>query len=217
MDEKTLGNDLYEEMVDNELAFYKPTMKELLEVRPLSWSAVSSFLYNPEQWYEKYILNKRSEENGAMRFGKYVGERLASDPTYLPEVPRGEEYEHELRCKVGNIPCIGFIDSYTKTTKLLLEYKTAGTPWTQKKADGHGQLKFYALMLYLIDGIKPEDITIRLVSMQTKQNQDFTVSFVDNMKPDIFEVKLTMRDILTFGAELQKIVKDMDNYILIHR
>lgn len=179
--------------------------------RPLSWSAKSSFDYDPEQWYRKYILNEKQEENAWMRFGKEVGERLANDPNYLPNVPRGSKYEHELRCNISGVPCIGFIDSYTKEV-ILLEYKTGEKPWTQQRANNHGQLKFYALMLYLIDGINPKDLTIRLVSMQTKLNADFTVSFVENMEPKIFDVKLTLIDCLKFGAEILQTVKKMEEY-----
>lgn len=179
--------------------------------RPLSWSAISSFQYDPEQWYKKYVLNERPPENAAMTFGKIVGERLANDPTYLPEVPRAERFEHELRCKIGGIECIGFIDSYTPG-KLLLEYKT-GKPWDAMKAKDHGQLKMYALMLYIIDGVKPEELTIKLVSMETEARGDFSMTFVKNMKPLIFEVKLTTRDVLMFGAKLTKIVKEMEEYM----
>ena len=179
--------------------------------RPLSWSAISSFQYDPDQWYKKYILGERTPENAQMTFGKLVGERLASDPSYLPEVPRAEIYEYELKTSVSSINCIGFIDSYTPH-KLLLEYKTSGKPWTQDRANSHGQLKMYCLMLYLLHKVKPEDITIKLVSMQTEAKGDFSICFVQNMKPDIFEVKLTFKDILEFGVEIKKTIKEMEKY-----
>ncbi len=179
--------------------------------RPLSWSAISSFQYDKDQWYRKYILGERQSENAAMTFGKLVGERLAKDPTYLPNVPRGDIYEYELRSSIKKIEMLGFIDSYSPDKKLLLEFKT-GKAWDQEKAQNHGQLRMYALMLYLKEKIKPEDLTIKLVSMETEARGDFSMTFVKNMKPLIFDVKLTTKDVLMFGAEIIKITKQMEEY-----
>lgn len=181
--------------------------------RPLSWSCISSFRYNKEEWYNKYILGIPPPENAAMKFGKEVGEKLSTDPNYLPEVPRAQIYEYELKFKINGTPCVGYIDSYTPHD-LLLEYKTAGKAWTQDRADEHGQLSLYALGLYTLHKVKPEQLTIKLVSMATEQRQDFTVGFVPDMKPEVFEVKLTMKDILMFGVEINKVIKEMESYVL---
>ncbi len=183
------------------------------EKRPLSWSAISSFRYDPEQWYKKYVLGQKQEENATMRFGKVVGERLASDPTYLSQIerPEGGLYEYELRFKVGGIPCIGFIDWWHPTIKNLKEFKT-GNAWTKDKAENHGQLKFYNLGLMIKDNEIPENIHTELISMESEARGDFSYDFIDGMKPIIHPVKLTTRDCLMFGAELLKTVKEMESY-----
>ena len=184
--------------------------------RELSWSQISQFQYNQEVWYNKYLLGKKTPTNAAMEFGSIVGRRLASEPDYLPLVPRGTEYEKELRCEIGGIPCIGFIDSFDMGKKLMCEYKT-GKSWDKDRADLHGQLRMYALMLMIQDKIKPEDLTIKLVSLETTESGDFTMQFVKGMKPVIHEVKLTTKDCLLFGAELLKIVKEMETYALAYK
>jgi predicted RecB family nuclease len=183
--------------------------------RPLSWSAISQFRdYSKEEWYNKYILGKRTPENAAMTFGKLVGDKFQYDPTFLPEVERHKDgtYEYELRCNIGKIPCIGFIDFYYPEGKLLLELKT-GKTWDKEKAEGHQQLHMYALMLMIQDNIKPEDLTIRLISCETESRGDFQMCFVKNMKPVIHEVKLTTKDCLMFGASLVKLVAEMEEYV----
>jgi len=180
--------------------------------RPLSWSSINSFRYDPEEWYEKYINGKRGRDTGPLVFGKNVGERLASEQDFLPEVPRLKEYEHELHVKIGKIDCIGFLDNFDLDNRAFSEFKT-GRKWTQDKANKHGQLTMYATMIYLQYGIKPEDLTIKLIWMPTEQRL-LKTDFVRDMKPVTYEIKKTTRDILAFMAEVQVIHKEMYDYIL---
>lgn len=189
-----------------------PRIEKFLK-RPLSWSSINAFRHDPNEWYEKYINGKNGRTTGPLVFGKNVGERLATEQTFLPEVPRLKEYEHELCVKIGKIQCIGFLDNFDLDTRAFSEFKT-GKSWTQAKADKHGQIDMYASMIYLKYGIKPEDLKISLIWLPTEEKQDFRTDFVKDMKPVIFPIKKTMRDILAFMAEVQVIHKEMQNYIL---
>jgi len=180
--------------------------------RPLSWSSISQFRYDKEVWYDKYINGNKSRPNGPIVFGKNVGDRLASEADFLPEVPRLKEYEHELLVKVGKIQCIGFLDNFDLEAKSFSEFKT-GKNWTQEKANTHGQIDLYTAMIYLKYGIKPEDLTISLIWLPTEEQQDFRTDFVKDMKPVIFPIRKTMRDILTMMVEVQRIHKEMLDYI----
>lgn len=181
--------------------------------KPLSWSSINSFKYDPDEWYLKYIEGKRGRDTGPLVFGKNVGERLASEQDFLPEVPRLKEYEHELSVTIGKIPCIGFLDNFDLESKTFAEFKT-GKKWTQEKATKHGQIDMYASMIYLKYGIKPEDLKISLIWLPTEEQQDFRTDFVKDMKPVIFPIKKTMRDILSFMAEIQVIHRQMQEFIL---
>jgi len=190
----------------------KKMKEEKFKKRPLSWSSISQFRYDPEVWYDKYINGAKQRATGPIVFGKNVGERLASEPQFLPEVPRLKEYEHELLVKIGKIQCIGYLDNFDLEGKSFSEFKT-GKKWTQEKANTHGQIDMYAAMIYLKYGIKPEDLDIKLIWLPTEEKQDFKTDFVKNMKPVIFPVKKTMRDILLFMAEIQVVHKEMLKYI----
>ena len=180
--------------------------------RPLSWSSIFQFRYDPEVWYDKYINGAKQRATGPIVFGKNVGERLASELDFLPEVPRLKEYEHELLVKIGRIECIGFLDNFDLDNRAFSEFKT-GKKWTQEKANTHGQIDMYAAMIYLKYNIKPEDLDIKLIWLPTEEQQDFRTNFVRDMKPVIFPVKKTMRDILLFMASIQVIHKEMLDYI----
>ena len=179
--------------------------------RPLSWSSISQFRYDPEVWYDKYINGAKQRATGPIVFGKNVGERLASEQDFLPDVPRLKEYEHELLVKIGRIQCIGYLDNFDLDNRAFSEFKT-GKKWTQEKADTHGQIDMYAAMIYLKYGIKPEDLDIKLIWLPTEQRL-LKTDFVRDMKPVIFPVKKTMRDILLFMTEIQVIHKEMLDYI----
>lgn len=181
--------------------------------RPLSWSSINSFRYNSNEWYEKYINGKRGRDTAPLVFGKNVGERLATERDFLPEVPRLKEYEHELHVKIGEVDCIGFLDNFDLEAKSFSEFKT-GKNWTQDKANKHGQIDMYCAMIYLKYCVKPEDLTISLIWLPTEEHQDFRVGFVKDMRPVIFPIKKTMKEILSFMAEIQVIHKEMQEYIL---
>ena len=186
-----------------------------LKNRPLSWSALSSFQYSPEQWYSRYILGEKQEDTPEMVFGKTVGERLASDPAYLPQVPRLSVFEHPMRCKFGKIPLVGYADTYEPKSKLY-EYKTGKKEWDQKRADEHGQIDMYLLMHYLIEKVRPEDVEVKLMWLPTQQNGDFSISFIDENDVKIFSTRRTLLQVLEFGQKISKTVKAMDEYIHTH-
>lgn len=207
--------------------------------RPLSWSAISAFEYSPEGWYEKYVVHKdctrdkeellgwcavtgshnRScpavETSPQMEFGKKVGERYATDPKFLPKLPRFEIFEHPYKCKFNDISLIGFADGWTPDVLWLGELKTGVKPWDQKRADAHGQITMYNLMANIMEGIRPEKIRTTLMYLPTQLKGD-KVSFVPKMKPQFFETRRTMADVLRFGQRINRVYADMQAYVETH-
>lgn len=207
----TMNNTLREEQINK--------WKE----RPFSWSQLSSFEYDKEQWYDKYILGKPSRVSAEMTFGSEVGKRLETDPTYLPMIPRHNVMEHEFKCFFGKIPLIGYADSFcTITDKKLNEHKTGVKKWDQKRVDEHGQLDMYLLMHWIMRKIRPEDVEVNLIWLPTKRSEsgDFnvTISFVEPIEENIktFTTKRTMKDIMNFGMRINKVYKEMEQYALKH-
>lgn len=187
--------------------------------RPLSWSSISSFSYNKEEWYDNYINGNKQPANREMLFGSKIGKLLETDPSFLPQIPRHSKMEHCFKVKFGDIPMTGFADSFCDQTHTkLVEYKTGKKAWDKKRVDSHQQLDMYLLMNYITFRVKPEDVEVQLVWMPTQENNDFSISFVDDIesKIKIFKTKRTMTDILNFGMSINKTYKDMIKYIEDH-
>lgn len=179
--------------------------------RPLSWSSIYLFKSDPDKWYDKYFGEVKERPSGPAIFGKNVDARIEAETDFLPEVPRLGGFQHKIHVKIGSVDCIGFLDDFSEEQKILIERKT-GKKWDFKRANTHGQLTMYASMIYLKYGIRPEDLTIKLIWLPTEQRL-LKTDFIRDMKPVIYPVKKTMRDILSFMAEIQVIHKEMLDYI----
>lgn len=185
--------------------------------RPLSWSAISSFEYDPEQWYRKYVLGKEDPATKEMLFGSEIGRKLGEpNPNFMPQVKRYPIYEYELRFMFNTIPMIGFIDGWDPAIYSLGEYKTGKKAWTKKRANEHGQFDMYLLGLYQMHKIPPQGVILNLHWMPTQDNGDFTISLVNEKLCFDFRTKRTMQQILQFGSRINRVYKEMDTYCKNH-
>lgn len=157
-----------------------------------------------------------------MLFGKMVGERLAADPTYLPEIPRRSIFEHEMRPmlppstgKGDPVPLVAFMDAY-EPKEAAEEYKTGRKKWDKERVRKHGQVDFYLLGLYLTEGIKPETIKFRLHWMPT-HIKNGEVTLVEPFKPLHFKADRTFAEILLFWKEIEATRQAMIAYYAAHR
>lgn len=172
--------------------------------RPFSWSQISSFEYDPEQWRKRYVLREPQTESGAMSFGKEIGEKYSYEPGFVTE--------YKLEARLDKINLIGYIDAFDLENKKLIELKT-GKKWDKKKAQSHGQIDLYCAMIYAMHKIRPEELDIKLIWLATEQDQDFSTKFIADMKPVIFPLKKTMLDVITILARVKRVVKEMDKYV----
>lgn len=183
--------------------------------RDVSWSQISSWSYSKDQWALKYLFDRPEEPNQAMIFGNTIGDTLGTTFSAVPKLDpylKGEK-EFKLRVKMNDYSLIGFCDHYCPIEKVLNENKTSqnGTRWTQKTVDEHGQITMYALMLYLQEKVKPEDLKIFLNFIPVKHGNDFQLT-VDPDVFHIFETKRTLKQCLMFGSTIGKTLKEMESY-----
>lgn len=184
--------------------------------RPLSWSQISCFEWNPEEWYRKYVLNEREEDTKEMVFGKELAKSIEDGKPLVP-VTTYSRVEHPFRVKFGDIELVGFADSFCdQTFRKLREYKTGKKEWTQKRADEHGQIDMYLLMNYITNKIPPEEVECHIDWIPTQENGDFTISFIEPIKIHSFKTSRTMQQILAFGARIRRVHKEMENYANNH-
>ena len=108
--------------------------------------------------------------------------------------------EKELESITGGVHILGKIDNFNSRSKAFKEYKSGTVPWTQRKVDKHGQLLFYAVLIYLIYGVIPPKI--ELVWAETKRDE-YGVTYGTG-RIEVFERKIELRDILKFMARIKK-------------
>lgn len=191
------------------------------EDRPLSWSGISSFEWNPMQWYQKYVLKQEQPMTPELILGKEVDERIQKDPTYLPQVPRYPIMQHEMRTKWRDIPLLGFSDQYRPersegpyddffTPLGIRDLKTGRKPWDQKRADETGQLTMYLFMLYLKDKkIDVENAELYIDWLPT-HIKDGKLSLVEPVVVHTFETHRTMQQVLEFAQRIERTWKAME-------
>lgn len=192
--------------------------------RPFSSSQYSSWVWNKEEWFQAYILNKRFEGNAETRFGSKIGKKLEKDPTFLPQIPRHSKMEQPFNAIISDIPLVGYADTFCdKTFKKLGEFKTGVAEWNQKRVDDAHQLTMYCLLNYITNKIPPEEVDIFLAWMPTQKkesgNFEVEINFVEQIEKNIkiFKTKRTMTDILKFANEIKKVVKLMEKYAKKHK
>ncbi len=188
---------------------------DFLAKRPLSWSAISSFDYSPEQWYDRYILGKQST-SAEMEFGKAIGKRLETEPSFLPMIPRESMMEHPFKVVMGGIMMVGYADSFCdKTFRKLREFKTGKKKWDQERADSHGQIDMYLLMNFITNRVPPEDVECTIHWMPTRDNGDFSISFVEPIEESIrhFRTGRSTLQVINFGARIKKTIAEMERYV----
>ncbi len=198
---------------------------KFLKKRPLSWSSLSCFEYNPEEWYQRYPLGVKSAENAEMKFGKIFADSCEAGNPLRP-VTVLSAVEHPFKVVFGKIHMVGFADTFDKDTKRRIgEYKTGVKPWTQKRVNEHGQIDMYLLMNFITNRVKPEEVKAFLEWIPTmridQENGDFSkgdyrVEFRAEDEVFHFDTKRTMSDILHFGARINKAVLEMQEYVRNH-
>jgi hypothetical protein len=194
------------------------TKQEALEKfnkRDYSWSQHSSFLYNKDQWFDSYILDKK-QDSEELKFGSMMGKRMEKDPNFMPEIPRYGKDEYKFYVSFCGIKLVGYADSFNPDTcKQLGERKTGKNKWDKKRVDEHGQLTMYCLMNYIQNNVSPEEVEICLswIPTECKESGDFTRKISVCGKTKHFKTKRTMADILKFGSEIKRVRKEMEEYI----
>lgn len=186
----------------------------ITEDRPLSWSNVNSFEYDARQWYDNYILGIR-QTSPEMTFGSMVDKRLQDDPEYLPHVPRYPLMQHKMRANIGDLPLIGVPDGLDFENRILSDYKTGKKAWDQKRTNDTGQLKFYLLLIYLTEKIRPGEFKCLIHWLPTAYQSDFTIGFRNPNDPELFTFATshTLPDILHFANYLKDTYALMQRYV----
>lgn len=106
--------------------------------------------------------------NSGQEYGKVVADALEkgiqtgdvltdSAMLLLPKYDVADQpIEVDMKTKHGWLHLIAKPDTFDSKTFAFREYKTGKNPWTQKKAQNHPQMIFYAVCIWLKHGVKLE-------------------------------------------------------------
>lgn len=181
--------------------------------RPLSWSQLQAFQYNPADWYANYILGVKEPPNSLMLAGSRIGDAIGTDTSPIDNtlVPGTKEYT--VTGTVDGISMIGHLDHWDSATLTLNENKCSDKKgrWTQKKVDDHGQITMYVMLLEQQDGVKVEDVTCYLNFILLEQ---VGVSYDVGNPPVLrrFQTRRTKEQVTQFMEDTKRIVALMHEY-----
>jgi hypothetical protein len=188
----------------------------------LSWSGLSLWETSPTAWREKYLLNQDQHTNSGMVFGKYIAEKLeevvSSDPVIeklRADLPRYDVPELEIDPMWKGIQLLGRIDSYRSTDHAFREYKTgrrdkAGkAPWNSLKARLHGQLAFYAFMIWLRTKKIPPQVHLDWIETEEIGGKVRLTGHIES-----FEVPMNLMTVLNMGVRIERAANDISKEYL---
>lgn len=190
--------------------------------RPFSFSQHSSWYWNKEDWFNKYILDLPERVTPELIFGKAFAD-AAEARTPLAPITMLSIMEQPFNATLEGISLVGYGDTFEETGDIVLgEYKTGVKPWTQKRVDEHLQFTFYLLMKFLADKVTPEQVRLFLQWVPTVKvprdngdmsGFDYDIAFASN-PPMVhtFYTERTMSDLLALAEDIIKVRKEMEIY-----
>ena len=191
--------------------------------RAVSWSQLSSFAWNKDDWYSKYVLGIEQPLSPELIFGKKFADSCEAG-TPLASVTLLSKQEQPLEAVLDGIKLFGYADTIKEETMDETgEFKTGAKPWDQARVDTHGQITMYALMNFLQNKVLPQNAKFWLEWVPTKKvhrdngdfsGYDYDIEFASD-PPTVqhFDTKRTMKDILAFASYIKATRKEMEEFI----
>lgn len=186
----------------------------------LSYSQVQLWQNDPARYRQIYMDGREElrHNNAGMEYGKQVATALEkgtdtddlltdSAMLLLPKYDiADQEIRVDMKTRDGVVPIVGRPDTLDSVTKAFREYKTGRHPWTQKKAQEHLQMRFYAMIIYLKYGVVLKEAWLDWIE---------TFDDLDSRKisptghVESFKVTFTLKDILETMALTSKVAKEI--------
>lgn len=198
--------------------------KILLPRDYLSWSAFSTFKRSKEEYIRHYFYGEPREfDSPYIQFGKTFAECLESKTKYgdpvvdmvLDTITKLPKREHDLEAVMssewGKIRLLARLDQYDHKSHAFNEIKTGKRKWTHTMAKNHGQLKFYALILWLKTGVVKQKKN--LIWIETEDTDD---GVMPTGKIKYFPVEYNLVELMTFGKEIIRVAQEISELYQQH-
>jgi hypothetical protein len=175
----------------------------------LSWSQISLFERSPEWYAKKYLFAQEENQTDSMRFGKRFAQALELQQktgddaldnlvSIFPKYPL-REFQIEAQLDGVEVPLYGVLDAFDPETLRIGEFKS-GRLWTQEMVNESGQLKMYALLVWLKFQQLPSEV--RLHWAQTQYTEGRGIEFTGEVQQ--FEARISLEDLTSFSARVRR-------------
>jgi hypothetical protein len=173
----------------------------------LSWSKMNLWEKDPNLFYQVYVEGIDMFRTKQLELGKKMATALenGSDPDhdplmemmliFMPDYPLKE---FDIKAVFEEIPIVGKLDGFNEATLTVGEYKS-GKNWTQAMVDQHGQLTFYALLVWLKYKKLPKDIFLHWA--KTQEDEKGLLTLTGDIRT--FKTNRTMKDIILFSKRIK--------------
>ena len=189
-------------------------MKYNLPKGYLSYSSMNLWKTSKDQYRKKYYGNDEyTLDTPYTRFGKEIAELLEDKKKtkahpVLSKVPLYPVREQPIIHTIEDVPIKGFIDSFDKRHKKIIEIKTGImkdgiAPWNPVKVRKHDQIRLYSLMVKEIFGhVHP---IVKLIWLETcwKEQCEDTI-FIDKVFKKCYPVIALTGFFQVFEREIEE-------------
>jgi hypothetical protein len=134
----------------------------------LSWSQRELWMKSQKEYVKRYFEGAPGFSSKYTRYGSKIGRAVESRDFFgltegelkaVAQLPRQFNYEQKIISSDLGIdmpyPYLAYFDACSEDFSIIDEYKTGKTGWTQRKANNHGQIKDYSLLVWKITGKIP--------------------------------------------------------------
>lgn len=139
----------------------------------LSYSQISLFLKDKEDYKKRYITKEPFKSNAYIDFGLKVDDALVkndfclfkkNEVDTLSKVTRLDIFQRKIIIKFEGFYIIGFIDTCTEDCKKIIDYKTGGKnkelEYSKKE---YNQLYYYSLGIKQELGYYPDKLSVEFI------------------------------------------------------
>jgi hypothetical protein len=187
----------------------------------LSYSQISLFLKDKNEYYKSYILKEPFKGNAYTDFGSKVGNALETldyslfmkrEIEVLNKVTRLDLFERPTFLKYDDFYIVGYIDTCNESLTEIIDYKTggAGKEWLYT-GDAYTQLCYYALSLRQETGKQPEKASIEFIRRTGNAFKGETLK-VGNEDPIKIEVDISEKRLKKVYWETIDIAKEISEF-----
>jgi len=189
----------------------------------LSYSQISLFLKDKEEYKNRYIIREPFKSNAYIDFGLKVDDALVkndfslftkSEVNTLSKVTRLDLFQKKIIINFEGFYIIGFIDSCSNDFKELIDYKTGGkNKENEYKKDEYNQLNYYAIGIHQEVGYYPDKLSVEFIRREGNLYRGERLK-VSNEEPIKIDFKVDQKYLVELYNETINIANEIETFYL---